>query len=338
MDDKKLKSFWERPEGKTGTIVAGLLGTAGLIGLYKILPWLITLAQNTLHLMFLLGSIGAIIYILTDSRFRTMVGYFYKTVMRYLTGLVIQLDPIAILKSYLRELRSNLENMEKQIANLRGTMRSLKAKIQENTQSMENSLSMAQQAKKQGQNKILVLKARKASRLKESNLTLQELYVKMESIYRVLSKMQENCTILYDDTKDQIELKEAEWKAIKQANSAMKSAMSMIHGKGDKRAVYEQALEFIADDLGNKIGEMERFMEVSEDFMAGIDLQNGVFDEKGLKMLEEWEQKADSLILGNDKEVLLLEARNEKNVLDVERLPEKILVKRENNQFDKFFN
>ena len=45
-------------------------------------------------------------------------------------------------------------------------------------------------------------------------------------------------------------------------------------------------LEAIADDVSNKVGEMEQFMSMSENFMQSIDLQNGVFEEEGLKMLE----------------------------------------------------
>ena len=34
---------------------------------------------------------------------------------------------------------------------------------------------------------------------------------------------------------------------------------------------------------------MERFMEMSTSFMDSVDLQNGVFEEEGLKMLEKFE-------------------------------------------------
>jgi hypothetical protein len=46
------------------------------------------------------------------------------------------------------------------------------------------------------------------------------------------------------------------------------------------------ALEAMAEDVGQKVGEMERFMDVSRNFMDSIDLQNGVFEEEGLAMLE----------------------------------------------------
>ena len=47
--------------------------------------------------------------------------------------------------------------------------------------------------------------------------------------------------------------------------------------------MFEAALEAVANDVSEKVGEMERFMEMSENFMASIDLRNGIFEEAGLK-------------------------------------------------------
>jgi hypothetical protein len=130
--------------------------------------------------------------------------------------------------------------------------------------------------------------------------------------------MYENCGILYEDTEDQIKQKEVEWNVIRQSHKAIQSAMSVVNGNADQRAMFEQALEFMATDLSNKLGEMERFMDVSKNFMEGIDLQNGVFEEKGLKMLEEWEKNADSLILGDDKTNLISKANDDKEVVNLD--------------------
>ena len=53
-------SNWEKPGGKTGMVVLGLLGAGGLMLFYKALPFLITLASNTLYLGLLLGLIAGI--------------------------------------------------------------------------------------------------------------------------------------------------------------------------------------------------------------------------------------------------------------------------------------
>ena len=130
----------------------------------------------------------------------------------------------------------------------------------------------------------------------------------MTVLYRVLNKMYQNSEILLEDTKDQVKLKEQERKAIRASHSAMKNAMDIISGSGSKREMFDQALESIADDLANKVGEMERFMEMSSNFMESVDLQNGVFEEEGLKMLEQWEKESTLMLLGEGKtDVLDLE-------------------------------
>jgi DNA-binding FrmR family transcriptional regulator len=319
MEDmgQKAKSFWEKPEGKFGAIVlAGLLG-GGAILFTRILPTLINLAQNTLYLVGMLALLGGIAYAVLDPRNRALAFYMYRGVMRKIAGLFIQLDPIAILKTYIETLRTSLEKMDQQIRKLKGTMAGVKRMMEENLAVAKESMAIASRAKETGKNAQMILKSRKAGRLQESNMSLQKLYTKMEVLYRVLSKMYENCGILLEDTEDQVKLKEAEWKAIQQSYSAMKSAMSIINGDKDKRAIYEDALSYIAEDLGNKIGEMERFMEMSQSFTDGVDLQNGVFEEKGLEMLEEWEKNADSWILGDDKKDLVQKANNENEVLDL---------------------
>jgi chromosome segregation ATPase len=248
--------------------------------------------------------------------------------MRWITGIIIEIDPISILKSYVEDLKKSHAEMDKQIGKLRGTLAELKRKIKENTATMESSMSIAKQAQKNMKNAKgeaqarmkaqVMLKTRKTGRLKDSNRTFQELHNKIEMIYRVLSKMHINCGVLIEDTEDSVEQKEIEWKTIKSAHGAMKSAMSIINGNQDKRAIYEQALDIMANDLDTKVGEMERFMEVSQGFLDGVDLQNGVFEEKGMELLEQWENDADSWLLGDEKSQLIKDSHDDDNELDVD--------------------
>ena len=43
---------------------------------------------------------------------------------------------------------------------------------------------------------------------------------------------------------------------------------------------------------------MEQFMEMSSNFMESVDLQNGIFEEEGLKMLEQWEKNSVLMLMG----------------------------------------
>lgn len=298
----KPKSFWGRPEGKTGLFfMLAVLAGLGFV-LVKYLPQIVAFASSLLGLVVTLLVLGAIIYMVLDPKMRTLVSYMYKSAMRKITSLFITIDPIGILKNYVEDLQDNLKKMGEQIGVLRGQIRKLKTIQEENEKEIDYNMKLAQKAREQGVEKQMLLSSRKAARLKESNEKYAVLEGKMNILYRVLTKMYQNSEILLEDTKDQVKLKEEERKAIRASHSAMKSAMSIISGNADKRAMFDQALEVIADDVAMKVGEMERFMEMSSSFMDSVDLQNGVFEEQGLQMLEEWEKKSTLLLMGGPKE------------------------------------
>ncbi len=334
----KSKSFWKRPEGKTGGMFLAVLLLGGGYAFVKFLPQILLFAQNTLGLSLIILAIGLILYMVLDPKMRALVSYMYKSAMRWITSLFIKIDPISILKSYIDDLKSNLKKMNMQIGKLRKQMHQLKELIFNNQKELEKNLTLASEARASKMKDAMILKTRKAGRLKDSNIKLEELYRKMEILYRVLDKMERNSKIMLEDIEDQVMIKERERKAMHASHSAMKSAMNIIKGDKDKREMFDMALEAVADDVSKKVGEMERFMEISDNFMSSIDLQNGVFEEEGLKLLEKWEREGDSLILGEDKESLLLQANDDSDILDLDEpraMPEKKSGRA--NQYDDFF-
>ncbi|MBK8054407.1 MAG: hypothetical protein IPK35_14370 [Saprospiraceae bacterium] len=306
----KPKSFWQKPEGTTGALfLAAIIGGLGFL-LFKFSAAILAMLSNTIGIVALLAVLGLIIYMVLDPKWRTLVSYMYKSVMRWITGVFVTIDPIGILKNYISDLQDNLQKMGTQIGNLKGQMRKLVTIVEENNKEIQNNMLIAKKAKEQSNESAMLLASRKAARLQESNEKYTALHTKMSILYRVLTKMYSNSEILIEDTTDQVKVKEQERKAIRASHSAMRSAMSIIKGDADKRAMFDQAMEVIADDVANKVGEMERFMEMSSNFMNSIDLQNGVFEEQGLKMLEDYEKNSTLLLLGGkeraDDEILEL--------------------------------
>ena len=334
----KPKSFWQRPEGVTGLLF--LVALVGILG-YVVVTFgaaILSFIGTTIGLVVAGLILMALIYMILDPKMRNLVFYMYKSVMRAITGMFVQIDPIGILKTYVEELQGNLRKMNKQISQLRAQMHKLKEVIVNNEREISSNLKIAGKAKETNKRNVMILKSRRAGRLKDSNIRLEELYKKMEVLYRVLTKMYENSSILAEDIQDQVMVKEQERKAIHASHGAMKSAMSVIQGDPDQRAMFDMAMESITEDVANKVGEMERFMEVSANFMDSVDLQNGVFEEEGLNMLEQWEKESNSLLLGEEKSTLLLQANNDSDVLDLDApVPERQRQTGSTNQYDSFF-
>ena len=327
----KPKGFWKRPEGVTGALflIAAIAGIGFIIATN--LALIGQLIATTAGLIVTLLVVGAIVYMALDPKMRALVGYMYKSVMRKITGIFVTIDPIGILKNYVDDLQDNLSKMSKQIGGLRGQMRKIKTLMQDNSKEIQQNITMAKKAKEQGNQSALTLSARKAARLKESNVKYGALHSKMTVLHRVLTKMYANSEILLEDTKDQVKMKEQERKAIRASHGAMKSAMSIISGNSDQRAMFDQAMEHIADDVANKVGEMEQFMEMSANFMDSVDLQNGVFEDQGLAMLEEYEKQSSLLLMGGSEQL-------DDDVLDLQMPEEQYKSGTSNSDYEGLFD
>lgn len=131
-------------------VVLGLLGAGGLMLFYKALPFLITLASNTLYFGLLLGLIAGIIYLLCDPKFRKICSATYFMLMRKLTGLVIEIDPIAIVEQRIRDMQKKSADIKKVMGDLRGCIIRSKNDIQNDTKEMRNCMDEAQISERNG--------------------------------------------------------------------------------------------------------------------------------------------------------------------------------------------
>ena len=301
LPSKKSKSFWSRPEGVLGAIILMAIIVGGGYLIISNMAALTAFMGNVLGLAVTVLAIGVLLYMVIDPKMRNLVSYMYKSVMRKITSIFITIDPIGILKNYIDDMQTNLSNLDNQISNLMGQIRKIKSLWTKNEEDIRVNLLRAKKAKELGDEKNTLLSSRKAARLKDVNEKYAVLLKKMDILKRLLKKMYDNSEILLEDTKDQVKVKEEERKAIRTSHTAMKSAMNILRGNKDKRMMFDEAVEYIADDIANKVGEMERMMELSSNFMESIDLENAQFEDKGLQMLEEFEKQSTLLMLDPPK-------------------------------------
>jgi phage shock protein A len=295
---QKMKTFWQRPEGKLGAFILVALAVVVAIFSVPIFAFIITLLQNTITAVALFVVLGIMLYVILDPKFRNLIWYMYKSFMRWVTGIFVQIDPIRILETYIEYLYKNLSQMDGHIATLKGQIAKLRSIIDKNKREMEQALGIAEQAKKQGNMELVAINTRQFGRLKESNERYNALLGKIDLLYKVLAKIYKNSGYLIKDTENEVRMRKQEYTAIKAGHSAMKRAMSIIQGDPDKKMMFDMATEAIVDDVHNKIGEMERFIEISGSFIDSVDLQNGVYEQAGLELLEKMDKEGVSFLLG----------------------------------------
>lgn len=328
-NNNSLTSFWKRPEGKPGMVVlAALIGIGGY-ALYKAAPAILELMENMYYMIGMGLGLFAIITLLMNNKFRTSVWYLYKGIMRWFTGMVIELNPIAILKSYVEDIKEKLVKMTQQITDLGGQLGKIDRKIADRKKEQEREIGLARQAQKMpGREAEVKLHAMQAERLEQYIQKLEALSKKMNILLKVLNKMKYYSEIMIKNTEMEVEIRTEEREAITKSHSVMKSALNIIQGNDDKRVMFDQAMEFVVDDIGFKVGEMDRMLEASTDFINSVDLENALYEENGMKMLEEFDKKGMETIFSTKKQSSLPTGSENYAILNKFNTPEPVEVKK----------
>jgi hypothetical protein len=299
--DDSMKPWYKKPENILTYGGLALAGYLGLQALDTLLPLLNRVLENLVYTSILAGTVAILGWVLVSQDFHRLAWYGYKTAMRWLTSFVVDIDPIAIMKTFVQQLKKNLLAIRKAIGDLKGQARELEDKLKEKAEVQEKSMNMAAAAKARGDQKgmrtQMTLQMRKAGRAEKSSVTYQGLLNKLKTHISVMEKVEEAAQFMIADIEDTVEEESEKRKMIRASYKAM-TASRRILAADQQREMYDMALESTTKDYYSKLGEIEQFMTDSQSFINGMDLENGVYDQDALTKLEEWEKRSTSLLEG----------------------------------------
>jgi hypothetical protein len=299
----KPKSFWEKNEGTTGMIIIALALTFGGFVLFTFLPFIIMLLSNIITASVLAAIVALIVYIGTSPRTSFVIGYVFKKISRLITYAIIKDDPFEFLRYCRDRIAKQAAILETQVNNLHGQKIALKRVIDGNTSERAKAAAIA---KKSPETSVGKVNRRQFMRLSESNEKLAKVYRVMEVLGAALGKYQEACNMLIEDTDNEITVRETEYRALSTGYSAIQAAKKIISGGSDAQEDFDLTIQYLEQDVGQKMGEVEGFLKTSQNFIAGFDLQNDMYDQQALEELERWTKQGDSLLLSDKSDFMLL--------------------------------
>ena len=292
MDTSKIKSFWEKPEGTGGMVLIGTAAIVGGMAILSHLDQLIKLAENTLYFGFLLGTIGAITALLLNERFRFMCGTAFQSIARLLTSIFIAIDAIGILKNYLVQMRKKMKKIGGYVTSLAAQVGKVERDIAQRKEKVEGAqgyMRTAAAAEKRGDTATANLQATFAAREVEFIKRRTASLKKMQQTLAILEEMEKRLDILYQDTDNQVIMLVDEYQAVKESYRAMKGASELINGD-EAKALFDQTCQYVTDQVGMKLGEMDRFMKQAEGSLKTMDLKSDVLNDQGLELLANWKK------------------------------------------------
>lgn len=298
LTTQKPKNFWDKPEGVTGYILIG--GSAFAIFWFwaAIVPFVVAVLANTLIAVALGAVLIGLLIALSDKNFRAGLFYLFKQVCRFFTSWVITIDPIGILKTYIADLEEKREEASKKIDEVNGSREGLDRNIKKNTEDMVRLKSKIDYGRSSGkaENGQIETYLIEFGGLSDMNAKLIPMYNNLTKVQEHLERMYKNSGYLIDQMKIKVRLSEVEYKAIKAANKAMRSAMAIFQGDSSKREMFDESMSYIADDMAAKVGEMKRAIDLSSTYLNNIDLEQGANGSEGAKILEGFDASQFSLL------------------------------------------
>jgi predicted RNA-binding protein with RPS1 domain len=298
LPDGTPKSALTTPEKITTWLLVGGIG-ALLFRLWgTILPFIIQTMESTLYFGVLVGVFITLFAILSNKSIRTAGFFLFKMAMRKMAGLVWTINPIEVMKISIDEAKLEREKLSEQINIVAEQDGKIDLTIKENNDKIRQKFAEANKAIQMGEDykQLANLAAIEAGGLQDFNQRLQPMKDNTEKVLSFLEKVYKASDYLIKEMEIKVSLKEKEYSIVKATSSAMKTAVRLFNGELDSKYAFIQASDYIQEDMGRKLGEMKRAMQLSSDFVKGVDIQNGVYSEKGIALLEQYNNGGLTLI------------------------------------------
>lgn len=285
------KSPWEKPGGKLGMVVAGLGIAGGCVLLYKLLPFMLALASNTLYLILMLFGIGILGYILTSKKFWNTFKVAYFVIMRRITGFFINIDPVAILEEYIRDLQKRIREVSDNINQVRGLIKKNERKLSEVTEKRNNTILEIKQYRQKGQTAFA---QQKEGLLVLYEKSVQDRTARLETSKKwleALTKLQQYATFSVTINEEKVKLFKDEYEELKAQGKAFRSIKSALNGDPDMMENFETAVEIMENEISMNLGEIEDMIDETNGLLGQADMENAVISDKATAILQKYDNQ-----------------------------------------------
>ena len=274
---------------KGGTFGLAILAIAAGLVIFNISA-LVALASNIFWLAGYGVATAALLYVAFDKNFRLMAGTWYMIQVKRLLSIIVKMDPIAILKDGIRKMYNKIAYMEKNMEKLDGVRLAFKDKIRLKKKELKDTIDRVNVAEKLGNLDVALIEKRQVTRLTELTESFIEMSDSAEKWYGAMSKIAEMAKLYAKDSENEVNAQEEKYKMIKLSHSAFTSAMSVLKGDPDELALFNQAFQYVSDDIMNRVGEMDRVINTSGGLLDKINVEKEIFGIKGDDLMKKYNE------------------------------------------------
>lgn len=306
----KKVSNWDKPGGSLGLFVAVVLGGLGIWGLYSILPFIITLLQNIFYAFGLGVLLVAIGIVLSSKSFRENVSMAYFILMRKIAGILIEVDPIAIVEHKIMEMRDKIDQIRQNMAKINGLIKRNEARVADKKVELENELLKLKEFSKNPEKAGAARVAEnQVKRLRDSIARAKKRLDESKQWYEILKKLKGHAELVVEDTENEVNNRKEEYEAIKAQHAAFSSITSVLKGNPNEMVNFTRAMDYMADDIAFRLGEMSDVIDETGGLLDQIEVDDAITSARAAEILAQYEQGGIESLFTSQQDVKAIEGK-----------------------------
>jgi hypothetical protein len=296
------KSFWKRPEGPFGMVVLAGLIIAGAWGLYAILPFLITLLTDTLHMAVLAAVLFAILWLVFNSTFRAAVTNLFQNAVRFFASWVVETDPIGILRNNLDDMKKAKYDLDQTLQRFAGSDERLQRSIAAKTDEINALGHKAQKAEQMAnaatdpmEKERLQLERQtfleQAGMLMQGVKQLQALEDQTGKMLKTFQHWSQISDSKIQRTENKVNFLAEQRKMILDAKATLGVGQQLLRGNPEQLKMVDMALEYLEDDTSRTLGEIREFSRYTDKLLTDDQIESGAAADEAASKFAEFNQK-----------------------------------------------
>ena len=285
QNNKNVVDLWKQPGGTLGKVGLWVMSASLLYGIYKALPYLITFTQNVFTLVLMMMGLGCVLYVAFSPEMRKILKLMYLQICRKITGLIVEIDPIAILENSISEMKKKLVTVKQKITDIGSTLVGMKRKQKEYKKEFEENINRIKAIREKltssntddktrmALNGQLSVAQNNVSMLDEQIKAQSERIQKTEKYIDILEKLEIAATSKIQMAESTVSHKKDEYEQAKKMRSAVQSLTSIFNSSWLTKSMEEQmALNVVSNTINDSIAEMNRLLDGSNDILINYDI------------------------------------------------------------------
>ncbi len=296
------KSFWKRPEGPFGIVALCALILGGAFGLYEILPFLISLLTDTLHMIGLAAILIAVLWLVFNPTFRTAVSNLFQNGVRFFASWVVETDPIGILRNNLDDMKKAKYDLDQTLQRFAGSDEKLQRSISAKSDEINDLGRKASEGRANGQRRnrsdgarALIAGApdlpRTGRHVDARRKAIQALEDQTSKMLKTFQHWSQIADSKIQRTENKVNFLAEQRKMILDAKATLGVGQRLLRGNPEQLKMVDMALDYLEEDTSRTLGEIREFSRYTDKLLTDDQIESGAAADEAAAKFAEFNQK-----------------------------------------------